>query len=70
MRLRAAREAQGRSLRDVARESGIDASNLSRIERGIQRPTLDTLVRIGQALGLTNVVDTIGLFVANAQDRE
>lgn len=65
-RLRATREAQGRSLRAVAREAKIDASNLSRIERGIQRPSLDALVRIGQALGLRNVVDAIELFVDDA----
>jgi transcriptional regulator with XRE-family HTH domain len=65
-RLRATREAQGRSLRDVAREAQIDASNLSRIERGIQRPSLDALVRIGQVLGLRNVVNAIELFVDDA----
>jgi transcriptional regulator with XRE-family HTH domain len=62
-RLRATREAQGKSLRAVARESGVDASNLSRIERGLQRPSLDALVRIGRVLGLRNLVETIGLFV-------
>lgn len=67
-RLRRTREAQGRSLRSVAREAGVDPSNLSRIERGVQQPSLDALVRIGRALHLTNLVDTIGLFVEeNAQ---
>jgi transcriptional regulator with XRE-family HTH domain len=62
-RLRATREAQGKSLRQLSRETGIDPANLSRIERGLQRPSLEALVRIGQALGLRNLVDTIGLFV-------
>jgi transcriptional regulator with XRE-family HTH domain len=62
-RLRATREAQGLSLRYVARKAGVDPANLSRIERGIARPSLNTLVRIGRVLGLKNLVDTVGLFV-------
>jgi transcriptional regulator with XRE-family HTH domain len=62
-RLRAIREGQGKGLRATAREAKIDPANLSRIERGLQRPSLEALVRIGRALGLRNLVDTIGLFV-------
>jgi transcriptional regulator with XRE-family HTH domain len=62
-RLRATREAQGKSLRLVCRRTGIDPSNLSRIDRGLQRPSLDVLMRLGRELGLKNLVETIGLFV-------
>jgi transcriptional regulator with XRE-family HTH domain len=61
-RLRAIREGQGKGLRATARVANIDPANLSRIERGLQQPSLDALVRIGRALGLKNLVDTIELF--------
>ena len=50
--LRAAREAQGFTLSDVERITGIDRSALSKLERG-ERPnvTFDTLGRYAAALG-------------------
>jgi transcriptional regulator with XRE-family HTH domain len=69
-RLRATREAQGKSLRQLARESEIDPANLSRIERGIQRPSVETLRRIGLALGLKNLVGTLDLFVEDGSVRD
>jgi transcriptional regulator with XRE-family HTH domain len=54
-RLRAVREAQGRSLRAVAREAGLDPGQLSRIERGEQRASVDQLISIGRVLGLRDL---------------
>lgn len=54
-RLRAVREAQGRSLRSVAREAGLDPGQLSRIERGEQRASVDQLISIGRVLGLRDL---------------
>jgi transcriptional regulator with XRE-family HTH domain len=50
--LKTARERQGLSLADVARQSGIDKGALSRLETGAQtNPTIDTLWRYAYALG-------------------
>src|SRR5690349_4660685 len=47
------REAAGFSLRDLAARSGISASMISNIERGTKSPTVITVVRIAQALGVS-----------------
>jgi DNA-binding XRE family transcriptional regulator len=50
--LKAAREAAGLSLADVAQKCGIDKAALSRIETGQHlNPTVSTLIRYAQALG-------------------
>ena len=50
--MKKAREAAGRSLSDVADETGIDKSALSRLENGItENPTVVTLARYAAALG-------------------
>jgi transcriptional regulator with XRE-family HTH domain len=50
--LKTARERQGLSLADVARQSGIDKGALSRLETGAQtNPTIDTIWRYAYALG-------------------
>jgi transcriptional regulator with XRE-family HTH domain len=61
-RLREVREAQGRSLRSVAKEARIDPASLSRLERGLQRPSVDALMRVGKVLGLRNLTETLALF--------
>ena len=48
-----ARNAAGLSLAEVATETGISASTLSRIESGDRRVTIDFLERIATALGTT-----------------
>lgn len=58
-RLRAVREAMGRSLAEVAQEAGIDPGYLSRVERGLQRPSTAKLVAICRALGLRDTVAAI-----------
>lgn len=50
--LKPVREAKGLSLRDIQELTGIDASSLSKLERGERENfTVDTLVRYAQALG-------------------
>jgi transcriptional regulator with XRE-family HTH domain len=46
------REALGLSLRVLAARSGISASMISDIERGTKSPTVVTVVRLAQALGV------------------
>lgn len=53
--LRAVRLARGRSLRDVARAAGVDPGALSKIERGLRRPTLSVLAKLAEVLGLTEL---------------
>ena len=62
-RLRAVRESQRKSLADVAEPAGISAGFLSRVERGLKRPSVPVLMRIGRELGLRDLVESIGLFV-------
>jgi predicted transcriptional regulator len=50
--LKATREAQGLSLADVTRLTGMDRSALSKLETGRRpNPTVDTLVRYAEAMG-------------------
>jgi transcriptional regulator with XRE-family HTH domain len=58
-RLRAVREARGLSLADLARNTGLDKGELSKIERGLRRPTFHALVAICRALGLRAEAETI-----------
>jgi transcriptional regulator with XRE-family HTH domain len=50
--LRRLREDVGMSLRELARRTGIDASALSRYERGRKTPRADTVETIAAALGM------------------
>jgi transcriptional regulator with XRE-family HTH domain len=47
------RESQNLTLADVARVAGISSAMLSRLETGRVSPSLDTLVALSQALGVT-----------------
>jgi DNA-binding Xre family transcriptional regulator len=50
--MKAAREAKGLSLDDVAARTGIDKPNLSRLENfRVPAPRLDTLLKIADAVG-------------------
>lgn len=51
--IREIREARKATLEDVAFAANTNASNLSRIERGRQGYSAETLERIAQALGVT-----------------
>jgi helix-turn-helix protein len=50
--LREKRETLGLSMNVVAARSGLSHSMVSRVERELRRPTLDTLLRITQAMGI------------------
>jgi transcriptional regulator with XRE-family HTH domain len=52
-RIRALREAEGLSLRDLAERSGVSAPMLSQVERGETSPTLHTAGRIASGLELS-----------------
>lgn len=51
-RVRELREGQGISLRRFAMVIGLDKTYLSEIERGMRSPTLDSIDRIAQGLGM------------------
>jgi transcriptional regulator with XRE-family HTH domain len=46
------REQRGLSLRDVAEETGVSASTLSRIENGTGKPDADNIARLAAWLGM------------------
>lgn len=48
-RLRALRQRRGLTLAELADETGISTSTLSRLESGLRRPTLDLLIRLASA---------------------
>ncbi len=48
-RLRALRHRRGLTLAELAAETGISTSTLSRLESGLRRPTLDLLIRLAAA---------------------
>ena len=50
--VRQLRDAAGLSLRTLAERSGISASMISDIERGAKSPTVTTVVKLAQALGV------------------
>lgn len=52
-RLRGHREDRGRTLADVADATGISTSTLSRLESGRRRPTLELLLPLARAYGVT-----------------
>lgn len=51
-KLKGAREKKGMTLRELSELTGINTSNISRIERGEVSPYLDTLQTLCKALGL------------------
>src|SRR5205809_2824748 len=50
--MRRRREQQGMSLRDVANETGVSASTLSRIENGTGKPDADNIARLAAWLDM------------------
>lgn len=65
--LRTVREAQGRSLREVAEKADLDAGALSRIERGLREPRASTLRKICAALGLRRAEELLATFAPSPQ---
>jgi transcriptional regulator with XRE-family HTH domain len=56
-RLRAERKRRQMTLRQLAERTGLTPSHLSKIERGLANPTVGTLTRIGNELGV-NLLDS------------
>lgn len=52
-KLKEARTAQGMTVRSLAEASGVDKSQISRIEGGRANATLDTITAMAAILGLT-----------------
>ncbi|WP_298457122.1 helix-turn-helix domain-containing protein [uncultured Cellulomonas sp.] len=52
-RLRALRQARGTTLTDVSALTGVSVSTLSRLESGSRRPTLELLLPLARAYGVT-----------------
>lgn len=46
------REALGMSMKAVATRAGLSHTMISRVERGLRKPTLDTLLRIAGAMNV------------------
>jgi transcriptional regulator with XRE-family HTH domain len=60
--LRDARRARGLSLGKVYRETGIDASQLSKVERGEAGLSIDALLRLAECLGLDDLTEALEPF--------
>jgi transcriptional regulator with XRE-family HTH domain len=52
-RLKSLRATRNLTLTDLAEDTGISASTLSRLEAGLRRPTLEQLLPLARAYGLT-----------------
>lgn len=66
IRLRDARHALGQPASVVAVAAGIDPGTLSRIERGVVRPSLDVLYRLACVLDLDDLTTALGPYVGEA----
>jgi transcriptional regulator with XRE-family HTH domain len=53
LRLKQLRQSREITLTDLAEETGISASTLSRLEAGLRRPTLEQLLPLARAYGVT-----------------
>jgi transcriptional regulator with XRE-family HTH domain len=62
-RLREIREAQRKGLRETARRIGVDPAYLSRVERGLVKPSLGVLYRLAQELKLEDLAADLAPFV-------
>lgn len=58
-RLRAVRQSQGKSLRDVETRVGFDRGYISKVERGLRRPSVTFLKAYASELGLKDVAEAI-----------
>ncbi len=52
LKLRMCRRAAGKTLKEIARESGLSVGFISQVERGLSSPSLSSLVSIAKALGV------------------
>jgi transcriptional regulator with XRE-family HTH domain len=61
-RLRAIREGQGKSLAQMQAKTGFDKGYISKVERGLQRPSVDFLAAAARELGLKDVSEVLARF--------
>lgn len=59
--------ASKRTLRDVAAAAHVDDGQLSRIERGLERPSVDALYRLAVALGLVEMAANLQPYAGPAR---
>lgn len=52
--MRGLREAKGMSQGDIHRATGIDRAYISNLEAGKQNPTLETIAKLAEALGVNS----------------
>lgn len=58
--LKAARQSRGLPAAEIAARMGIDAGNFSRLEAGQGNPTLETVSRLAEAIGVDLIVSVRG----------
>jgi ribosome-binding protein aMBF1 (putative translation factor) len=51
------RDEQGLTQKQLAKKCGLTQANISNIEKGVSRPTIDSLKKIADALGKRLVID-------------
>jgi len=51
-----ARSSKGMTQKELSERTGIRQSNISRIENGIESPTIDTLQKLAKGLGMNLVI--------------
>jgi transcriptional regulator with XRE-family HTH domain len=67
--LRAVREAQGLTLREVARRANVHVAHLSRVERGQAGLSVDALARVAAVLELRSLADLLGQYAKSPTRR-
>ncbi len=64
LRIKNLRRRRGRTQEQLAERMGLSVNYLSRIERGLENPTLETLLRLAEALRM----DPVDLFVFDSEE--
>ena len=66
--LRGVRQGLGISVRELSRRTGLDATFLSRVERGEEHLSTRSLEKVARALGLRDLARLIGPWVRQDDD--
>ncbi len=65
---RSHRESLGLGLREAARRAELDPGYLSRIERGLRKPSLTTMVRLAAVLGMRDLARLLEPYLSSNHD--
>jgi transcriptional regulator with XRE-family HTH domain len=65
-RIKSLRQGRGRTQEQVAEQTGLSVNYLSRIERGLENPTLNTLLGVAEALK----VEPVELFTLDHEESD